>query len=344
MEREAERFEPAQILDQFGLDLDGLADLHRDFALAAASVDPIPTWYRLAEIAPRKQTEMLRGEALRARDLHDACFLLRGLYNLATDQWLPRADEIDDPAIDWRRAHLPRHDSALGGTREELQAVLEREGLYPHRIHFVVEGDTEEIIVNRLLEALGRKTGYQVTNLRGVDKAEQHKALFAAASQYAARTVLIADMEGTLATALRRLQRDGLLTDDADLLLWGVDGRPSSFEHANFRAQEVVDAIVSAGRRRVPDLQLDLTGEELVSLYAAAVAEAERSGDDPPAFANYALKLARDRHVPVSKGELALELAEITMGLVEEAGTLHDAAAEDRPLLRRLWRWLMETR
>lgn len=344
VEREAERFDPARILDQFGLDLHRLAELHRLFAIAAASLDPMPTWYRLVEIAPRKQTDMLRGDALRARDLHDACFLLRGLYHLATDQWLPRADEIDHPVIDWRRAHLPRRNGALGGTREELQAVLEREGLYPHRIHFVVEGETEEIILRRLLEAMGRTTGYQVTNLRGVDKAEQHQALFAAASQYAARTVLIADMEGSLAAALRRLQRDGLLADDADLLLWEVDGRPSSFEHANFRPQEVVDAIIAAGRKRVPDLQFDLTGEQLAPLYADAAAEAERNGDDPPAFANYALKLARDRHVPVSKGELALELAEITMGLVEEAGTLHDAATEERPLLRRLWRWLMETR
>jgi hypothetical protein len=194
VEIEVERFSATTILRQFGLDLNRLAELHAELAYAAARLDPAPNWYRLVEIAPRTRTDQLRGAALRTRDLHDACFLLRGLYFLATDKWLPRPDELDDPAVPVRDSFLPRSDGKPGADREELQAMLEREGLYPHRVHFVVEGDTEEIVLRRLLGALGRQSGYQVTNLRGVDQAEQHRALFSAASEYASRTVLIADV------------------------------------------------------------------------------------------------------------------------------------------------------
>lgn len=222
--------------------------------------------------------------------------------------------------------------------------ALERQGLYPHRIHFVVEGETEEIVLGRLLDALVERVGYQVTNLRGVDKARQHEELFAAASEYAARTVLIADMEGSLSQTLWRLQRDGLLTDKRDLLLWEVDGQPSSFEEANFTHGEIADAIVAATSRRVPDLRLKITGAEIKAAFTEAAQQAAARGKDRPALAKIALKHARDAHqVRVSKRELGRQLAETTMGVIKNAGSLYNAANEERPLLRRLWRWLRET-
>lgn len=340
---EATRFLPHQLLVDFGLDLDGLARLHAEFADAAMALDPVAQWYRLTELAPRTQTDGFRGHAMKARDLHDASYVLRLLYHLVTGRWLPRADELAIPSPEdaLRRRHLPRQGSqSLGATHDELQPALERAGLYPHRIHFVVEGETEEIVLSSLLTALGRTSGYQMTNLRGIDKAQQHKALFAAASEYATRTILIADLEGSLSDVLRRLQRDGLLTDSDNLLLWEVDGQPSSFEEVNFRPTEIVDGIRDAARKRVPDIDIGFTGEELAAHFALAVEDAQRKNRDRPAFGKVALRMAQQHDIRVSKTELAHELAEINMSLIDEAGTLHDAAGADRPLLRSLWRWL----
>ena len=247
---------PLAVLVAFGLDFEGLARLHAEVADAAVRLDPVPGhWHRLAENSPREKTPSLKRRRARARDLYDACYLLRLLYHLATDRWLPRPDEINDipnSVEAWRRRHLPREDGQqYGYGRAELRDALEREGLYPHRIHFVVEGETEEIVLRRLLDVLGADVGYQLTNLRGVDKARQHEELFAAASEYAARTVLIADMEGSLSQALKQLQRRGLLTEQSDILLWEIDGRPASFEEANFSADEVAEAIVAVVSRRI---------------------------------------------------------------------------------------------
>ena len=343
---ETERFDTRGVLSDFGLDFDGLAALHAAFVDAARRIDPSPGWYRLFELAPRHKTDPLRGQALRARDLYDACFLLRELYHLATGHWLPRADELGDAS--WvgspRRRARPRRDGqSVGATHDELQPVLEEMGVYPHRLHFVVEGETEEIVLRRLLVALGRRAGYQITNLHGVDKGLRHQSLLSAASEYAARTVLIADREGDLATTLKRLQRVGLLTDEKDLLLWAIQGEPSSFEEANFTPQEVAEAISAAGRERSPELVITLTGDELEAGFTEAVDEARLRNRSRPAFASVALKIAEDRHhIRVSKPELARQLAETTIRLFDPGHTLYDIASEDRPLLQRLWQWLHE--
>ena len=121
-------------------------------------------------------------------------------------------------------------------------------------------------MLSRLLDALGADVGYQLANLRGVDKARQDEELFAAASEYGARTVLIADMEGSLSQALTQLQRRGLLMEQSDILLWEIDGLPSSFE-ANFSADEVAEAIVAVVSRRSPEFAISLTGGDITNAF-----------------------------------------------------------------------------
>ena len=345
---ETERFDAHGVLSDFGLDFDGLAALHAVFADAARRVDPAPDWYRLFELAPREKTDALRGQALRARDLYDACFLLRELYRLASGCWLLRADELGDAGLveSPRRRNLSRRDGQrVGATHDELQPVLEELGVYPHRLHFVVEGQTEEIVLRRLLHAFGRRAGYQITNLHGVDQGLRHQSLFAAASEYAARTVLIADMEGELSTTLKRLQCVDLLTDENDLLLWAIGDQPSSFEEANFTLHELAEAISAAARERCPELAVSLTGDELEAGFAEAIEEARLHRRSRPALASIALTLAEDRHhIRVSKPDLARQLAETTIRLFDQGRTLYDIASEDRPLLQRLWQWLHEAR
>ncbi len=50
--------------------------------------------------------------------------------------------------------------------------------------------------------------------------------------------------------------------------------------------------------------------------------------------------MAQQHNIRVSKTELAHELADINLRLVDDAGTLYDAAGADRPLLQSLWQWL----
>lgn len=344
LQRSAETFDPHALLRRFELSLDDLGRLHLAFAEAGRRLDPMPRWYQLAEAAPRKITDELRGHALRSRDLYDAAYQLRGLYYLATDQWLPRADEIDKDrtVLDYRRRHLPRRSQPKPWQRVDLKDLLLREGLYPHRIHFFVEGDTEKIVLERLLPFLGYRlpgSGMTVTNIRGVDQVERHALIFQSATQVAARTVLIADLEGTLSKTLRRLQAEGLFTEDESLLLWAKNGHSVDFEEANFTEREILNAIQTAARRRDRDLRFDLTVAEL----RGERADRTRPKRQPPALAKLALELAEERGIRVSKTELGSVLADKLVGEIRRAKHLADAGKR-RPLLARLWYWIVSDR
>jgi hypothetical protein len=342
-----ETFDPHALLRRFELSLDELAQLHLELAEAGRKVDPAPRWYPLAEAAPRKVTDDLRGVSLRARDFYDACYMLRGLFYLATDRWLPRADEIDDDrtVYESRRRHLPRATQPTQAQRSDLKELLIREGLYPHRIHFFVEGDTEQIVLERLLPFLGYElpgSGMAVTNIRGVDNAERHAVIFRSATQVAARTVLVADLEGTLSRTLTRLRAEGLFTDERDTLLWSRDGRSIDFEEANFTAREILAAVRAVGRRRNADARLTLTVAELRRERAART----RPKRPPPALTKLALGLAEEPQyggIRVSKKELAPLLAERLVTDIRRSGDLAEAGKR-RPLLARLRYWLVADR
>lgn len=350
LEQARETFDARGVLDRFEIDLESLAWLHYHAAGDAQRLDPAPHLYRLLDAAPRKRTDLLRGEALRARDLYDAASLLRGLYYLATDQWLPGPDELDTDGTveEWQRRHLPRPEQPPPRSRRQLKEVLIAEGVYPHRVHFFVEGQTEEHVLTRLLRFLGydEQSGMTVTNIHGIDKADRYSVLFSAATEYAARTVIIGDREGEIDRTIRRLRDAGVFTDEADVLLWQVDGVPASFEEANFTYDELLAAITRAACQRTPDARLTLTSEILEEEFDKRVQVAAAGNAQRPALANVALELARDERygaIRAAKTELAVHLADALEAAVREAGDLAEAG-KHRPLLPRLWYWLINTR
>lgn len=350
VERAVATFEPHAVMDRFGLDLEELAWLHYHVAEAGHRLDPAPHLYRLLDAAPRKRTDRLRGDAMRARDLYDAAFLLRGLYYLATESWLPEPDELDprDTVDAWHHRHLPRAGERPARSRLQLKEILIAEGVYPHLIHFFVEGDTEEIVLGRLLSFIGygARSGMTVTNIRGIDKAERYSVLFSAATQYASRTVIVADREGEIEHILRRLREAGIFTNEHDVLLWEIAGKPSSFEEINFTTAELLDAMAAVARARNPDAKLTLTADTLNEEFQRRVELAATRKEPRPALGNVALELARqDRHgsIHASKTSLAPHLAKTLENAIEAAGSVADAGKE-RPLLARLAYWILNTR
>jgi hypothetical protein len=338
--RVAPTFDAWSVMRRFELSLDDVATLHLEMAERGSRLDPMPRWHRLTEAAPRKVTDDLRGRAHQARDFYDAAYLLRGLYYLATMRWLPRPDQLDDyrTVSEHRRRHLPRGTQPEREQRLDLKNLLIREGLYPHRIHFFVEGHTEKIVLDRLLPFLGYHmpgSGMSVTNIHGVDQAQRSEVIFASATRVASRTVLIADREGTLSKTLDKLRADGLFVEDENVLLWSDGSRSLDFEEANFSDVEILRCIQTAARRRCSSLRLDLNVADLRAERSART----RPRRPPPALTGLALRLAEDRGIRVSKPELAAVLAEKLVREIRRAGHLADAG-QRRPLLAHLSYWI----
>lgn len=350
LEVASKSFDAEALLAEFGLDLGVVAHGYLDFAQAARRLDPVSTWYELTDAARRKRTDLFAGQMLRARDNYDACFVLRGLYFLATERWLPSPAEIDRVDVwgEWDRVVADLEPAPAPNHLRRVKAALIREGIYPHRVHFFVEGHTEEIVLRELLSFLGRdleSSGMTVTNIGGIDKAERYRVLFDAATEYAARAVFVGDKEGEIESVLQRLRADGLFADEGDLLLWETeDGDAASFEELNLTRDELLRAIEAVGRTREPSVSLDITADELVETFTHEIAEAAAARRPRPALAEVAIKLARDRAmISASKRALAPLFAEALKDAIRDAGDLH-VAGGNRPLLRRLWYWLVSSR
>lgn len=348
-ERELPQLRGRALLRGLGLKPSNLKELHARLARRARAIDPMPEWYLLARQAPRKRYELLRGEAARAGDLYDACDLIRSFYADLTGTELPACDELVDPPA-YRRLREQRfgHPPPYGG-RRDLKRILQIEGLYPHALHIFVEGQTEEVVLHRVLGALGFRVGagrVHLTNIHGVDQARRHAALFASVSAYATRTVLVADREGSIAQVAARLVDDGLLDAEEDVVLWGSESRPSSFEEANFSDVELLRMMRTLAARQEPPARLVLTVRQLRAARDAMRSEvnagrrAELKG-----LADVALRLAeRPEHgaVRLSRAKskaLPEEMSRRLIADIKRIGMVEAGAR--RPILRYLRFWIL---
>lgn len=339
----AEELTPNGLARHFRLTPKDVEQVHRWLALRAVSIDPIPEWYLLARHSARRRYELLRGEAARAGDLYDACEMLRWYFLDLTGDWLPDCDEIANPGTRETKERRFGHSPPYRG-RMDLKKMLQLEGLYPHALHIFVEGDTEQVVLGRLLAFLGYRIGdgaIQLTNIRGIDKARRYEVVMVSASLYATRTVLVADHEGDIERVASRLVASGALDAEEDVLLWQHEDRPSSFEEATFSLPELLRILRKLARIRAA--RLSLSTAELRAARSTEAAEAAACSRAPRGLASIALELAeREAHgsVRISKTELASAIADQLIVEIVSAGGLA-AAGRRREILHRLWFWLV---
>ena len=133
-----------QLREELELEPEALEVSYRWLAERARSLDPLPQFHDIRRFEARRERERYRGPVRNALDFYDAAEVLRRAYRELTGELLPDADQIRDPDLSPRP--LGRHPDQLGEALRDHQ-------LYPHRLHMVVEGETEVRLVKRLFEA-----------------------------------------------------------------------------------------------------------------------------------------------------------------------------------------------
>jgi hypothetical protein len=223
-------------------------------------------------------------------------------------------------------------------TRDLLQDELVHTGLYPHGVHLVGEGKSEQHIVQRLVSGLlGRRIGEELgfTDLGGAGMASRLPTMVGGFKEYALRTIVIVDDEGKLAEYVTGLVRSGDLPEE-DVLQF-----KENLEESNFEPQEMLDVLIELAGRP-PE------GREPVTLTLpldTAEGEHEKrrknaNASEPPGFAGTLLDLAEDpQHgaARISKPEFAVALADRMLADLEQAWgdkVALTALYEKRPLLK----------
>ena len=294
---------------------------------------------------PRRNRRKFSGIAARAQDFYDAAELLRRFYRDLTGEVLPDAEVVahglSPDELSYRleqREKLLGHGPTLGYDHEDVKHILHARGLYPHGIHVIVEGDSEEKLTTGLVEELLGPWALDdlvVTNLGGVGGVQRLNDLAAAVTDYALRTVLVLDDEGDVKRIVNRLISEKVLDPD-DVLVQGT-----SFEESNFTDDELVQlaarlAATPAPKR--PAAKLTLSGADLRKRHDDRVS---RAGKQKPGLADTLQKLAREpKHgaVQFSKPELAASILEQLLTEMESASDREqlEAAAAHRPVLKHL--------
>ena len=169
--------------------------------------------------------------------------MVNRLWYELTGSWLPGIDVVPH-----RRSAVPLcyetvRDSPVGRTREALRQQLRAHGVWPGRIHVVVEGQTEERWVRGLLRAsLGVvPRDVLITNLHGTGAAKRMEPIVDAIADQAGSTALIVDAEGDMGRYVRTLVSSALV-DERDVLMVGT-----SFEEANFSYGELLRVVRHIG-------------------------------------------------------------------------------------------------
>ena len=147
-EEEARAWDAKKVEALFDLTPEKLRHAYRTLAGSQASADPLENWYQLIQFISIDERKRLNGEALKAETLREGALMLRWLYQDLYGEELPPPNEIYRTVM----IHMPELE-VRKDVRRHLEYVVNKYGLNPQpKLVFIVEGKTEERIINRIFE------------------------------------------------------------------------------------------------------------------------------------------------------------------------------------------------
>ena len=161
-------FFPPDILKKAIMGKDEVRNLYEHIAASAQTTDPISKWYVFTRLISRDKKRDLKGRALLAQDYYDmACMLAYFLKDLKEEVTEPD-DLMGGIKGSWKTS---RYGDPFDYSRPEVRkAILDEYLQEPSpRLIILCEGETEETVINQILEALHwdtRRQGLTLINYR----------------------------------------------------------------------------------------------------------------------------------------------------------------------------------
>jgi hypothetical protein len=236
-------FSASSTLEKSGMSLTEVADLRDYFAVQAHFTDPMSSWYPLIRLVPFGQREKLKGKALLAQDYYEIVHILNFFLKDLTEKEQPEPDDI----IDGRRGKWK--DDYYGRKfkyeDKDIQKRIISDYLYVSipKVVLLVEGDTEEISIPILMNALGivpEIAGIHIVNFQGTGGlifSNAGPVLQSAKSQNVAR-YLIVDNDKDVTELVKELSERRNLLDDNCCRIWEKE-----FHQDNFGTNAVVEIV-----------------------------------------------------------------------------------------------------
>jgi hypothetical protein len=328
--REMAAFDASAVADELGWTSDDIKRLYEWLSFRGTNVDPAKAWFPIFRSLSYLEQEKLKGVLRQAHDYYDAAAMLRRWYrDLANGEVLPDSDEVGAFPPDWRAKWLD-HERRMTYDRQDIQRLLELHRAYPNRVHVLVEGETEEVVLEALIlafrDADPSALGVKIESFSGVGNVTGRLLQI---SSYARETVLVADNEGDVARTVKTLQEQGELEN---LHLRLCD---KNFEEDNLSVEELVEVVRLAAKAH-GGVEINMTSDDLRKRQAK---EKRARGRKARSLASLLVEMLRSPDVGpvvVTKVELGKHIADF---LLEKLNAAEDQAAADaiveaRPILK----------
>lgn len=133
-------------------------------------IDPLENWFPLLQLMKRSAIGKLEGKALLSQDYYALAYMLSNfIYQLTGEKMLDPDDMNDGISGEWKKRIYG--DPFDYNSRKTRNIILDNYfASRPFRLILVVEGNTEETIINLILKALAidpDRDGFIIHNLEG---------------------------------------------------------------------------------------------------------------------------------------------------------------------------------
>lgn len=330
-----EDFDACATLDLLGVTPEQLLLLYHHLVESGLDRDPQDGLTLLRRARPRAFHLRWRGLPLRAQDWFDAAELVRRYLLELTGEQPPPPEAWPLDGRQQERAALYERGPGAPWSADDLKQELLGTELYPHGVHVIGEGPSEQIMLEAIVTALvGPRLLGEIGfyDLGGSGAAAHVEPLSRALGDYAVRCVVIVDREGQMAEYLQTAIENGRL-DREDVCLFD-----DSLEASNASSAELIEVARSIGRDIPPGeepVEFDLTPEELDAHHADRVARLPRNA--PAGKADSLIILVRretDGRLEIDKLDFVRRLA---AAIAEEIVAADEAAFAEirrrRPLV-----------
>lgn len=278
---ECETFDPKAVFERdFCEDRDGLLAAYNFLVDRGLRHDPQDGLTMLRRARPRAFHIRWRGEPRRAQDHFDAADLLRRFLADVDGRQPPQADTIPLDGRQGERAELFERGPGAPWDGSEVVNALQKADLYPHGVHVVHEGDSEQIVVEVLIASLlgsGVLEEVNWTDLQGAGNTGVVADLVGSLDGYARRVVVILDNEAKARDHVEALIASGGISAD-DVLLFDT-----SFEEANADDDEL--AAIATGLAAEHGASIEISGKDLRNFHDERVRRARDRGAEAPGLA-----------------------------------------------------------
>jgi hypothetical protein len=324
---ERETFDPKAVFERdFCEDRDGLLAAYRFLVDRGLRRDPQDGLTMLRRARPRAFHTRWRGEPRRAQDHFDAADLLRRFLADLDGRQPPQDEAIPMDGRQDERAELYERGPGSEWSGADVVGALQNADLYPHGVHIVHEGDSEQIVIEALVASLlgpGMLEEVNFTDLGGAGNTGVVADLVGSLDGYARRVVVVIDSEARSREHVEALIASGGIPA-ADVLLFDT-----SLEEANATDDEL--AAIATELATEHGVSIDITGKDLRDFHEERAQRARQRGTEVPGLASSLAQLVSKE----TAGAWHMRKRDLVERLASElADEMHTSPPEDwrRPI------------